>query len=327
MTKAYKASYIASHLNGTLVGDDIEVNNFSRLADGKFNSISFYNDQKLKKDFINTKAGVVIIKKQDIPLRKKSSIIVEDPYLAFAKVSSLFILVAKQYSINKKTHISVNANLGENISLGAHSSIGNNTKIENGVEIGANTTIGDNVYIGENTIIHSNITIESNVVIGKNCEIFSGARIGTAGFGYARENDGSWLKIPQVGSVVIGNNVDIGANTTIDRGAIENTQINDGVKIDNLVQIAHNCVIGENTIIAGCVGIAGSTIIGKNCMIGGASMIKGHIEIADGTIISGGTGIAKSIKEKGKRFTSIFPYNIEHKDWLRISSNLKKLGK
>jgi UDP-3-O-[3-hydroxymyristoyl] glucosamine N-acyltransferase len=200
-------------------------------------------------------------------------------------------------------------------------------KIGDNTFIGPNSYIGENVQIGNNVTIHSNVYIGHDVKIGNDCEIFPGAKIGTDGFGYAREKDKKWLKIPQTGSVIIGNNVDIGANSTIDRGAIDNTIIHNGVKIDNLVQIGHNCIIGENSIIAGCAGIAGSAIIGKNCMIGGAAMIKGHITIADDTIISGGTGIGKNVEKPGKRFTNVFPYNLEHKDWLRIANNLKKMGK
>ena len=326
MSSSFKASFIASILDGELVGEDMEVHDFKSLKSANRNSISFFIDQKFKSDLINTKASIVILKKKDSYLRDSASIIVKDPYLAFAKISSLFVKKKSPFK-HESAFISTTAKIGLNFSIGAFSSIGNEVEVDDNVFIGANSSIGDYVVIGSNTTIHSNVTIEPNVYIGKNCEIYSGARIGTSGFGYARDNDGTWLNIPQVGSVKIGNNVDIGANTTIDRGAIEDTVIYDGVKIDNLVQIGHNCIIGENSIIAGCTGIAGSAIIEKNCMIGGAAMIKGHIKIADDTIISGGTGIGKNVDDPGKRFTNVFPYNIEHKDWLRIANNLKKMGK
>ncbi len=327
MSKTFKAVYIANLVDGQCSDNNIEVNNFSSLLKANKNSISFYSDTKLKEELINSKAGVVILKKSDAHLRSGPSIYVNDPYLAFAKASSLFADIKVLPFIHKNSFIDKDSIIGENLSLGPYSIIESNSRIAQNVSIGANTFIGKNVSIGCNSIIHSNVTIESNVVIGNGCEIFSGARIGTSGFGYAREKDGTWFKIPQVGTVIIGNNVDVGANTTIDRGAIEDTVIHDGVKIDNLVQIAHNCIIGENTIIAGCAGIAGSAIIGKNCMIGGAAMIKGHITIADDTIVSGGSGIGKSVKTSGKRFTNVFPYNIEHKEWVRIANNLKKIGK
>jgi UDP-3-O-[3-hydroxymyristoyl] glucosamine N-acyltransferase len=327
MPGGFKSDYIADFIGGESTDSEIYVDNFSSLSGSTKNSISFYNDSRFKKDLLNTKAGIVILKKSDVDLRKGASIIVDDPYLAFAKISNLFYQSQRSSLIHEKAYISTSAKIGENFSIGAFSSIGNDVEVGDNVFIGANSTIGDYVAIGSNTIIHSNVTIESKVHIGKTCEVYSGARLGTSGFGYARDKDGRWLNIPQVGNVKIGNNVDIGANTTIDRGAIDDTIIHDNVKIDNLVQIAHNCVIGENTIIAGCAGIAGSTKIGKNCMLGGAVMIKGHISIADGTIISGGSTIAKSIYKPGKRFSSLFPYNIDHTDWLRIAYNLKKLGK
>jgi len=327
MPESFTSNYIANYIGGKSTHNQISVDNLSSLSGSTQKSISFYNDSKLKQDLLTTKASIVILKNSDAHLRKGPSIIVEDPYLAFAKLSNLFYQSQNYSGIHEKAYIASNAQLGVNLSIGAFAVIGSNSSINNNVSIGSNSMIGDHAQIGENTIIHSNVTIESHVCIGNNCEILPGARIGTSGFGYAREKDGKWLKIPQVGKVIIGNNVDIGANVTIDRGAIDNTVIHDGVKIDNLVQIAHNCVIGENTIIAGCAGIAGSTKIGKNCMIGGAAMIKGHISIADDTIISGGTGMGKNVESPGKRFTNVFPYNIEHKDWLRIANNLKKIGK
>ena len=327
MSVNIKADLIANIIGGQCSNKKIEVNNFSSLSSANKHSISFYNDPKFKNDLIKTKASIVIINKKDAYLRDGEMILVDDPYLAFAKISSLFNSDTHEASIDDSAIISNDVILKKNVYIGSHSSIGKNSKIFDNVFIGSNTSIGKEVMIGSNTIIHSNVTIESKVKIGSNCEILSGARIGTSGFGFAKEKDGKWLKIPQVGSVRIGNYVDIGANTTVDRGAIEDTVISDGVKIDNQVQIGHNCIIGENTIIAGCSGIAGSTIIGKNCMIGGAAMIKGHIKIADNTIISGGTGIGKDVNVPGKRFTNVFPYNLEHKDWLRIANSLKKMGK
>ena len=324
---SYKSDYIANLVGGLCTDNSVIVDNFSSLSDAETSSISFYNDTKFIKDLLKTKASIVILKKKDASLRKGVSIIVDDPYLAFAKASTLFYKKNRINKIHETAVISERVTFNIGIGIEPYVFINSNVKIEDNTFIGSNSYIGENVQIGSNVTIHSNVFIGHDVKIGNDCEIFPGAKIGTDGFGYAREKDKKWLKIPQTGSVVIGNNVDIGANTTIDRGAIDNTIIYDGVKIDNLVQIGHNCIIGENTIIAGCAGIAGSAIIGKNCMIGGAAMIKGHIKIADDTIISGGTGIGKSVDNPGKRFTNVFPYNIEHKDWLRIANNLKKIGK
>jgi UDP-3-O-[3-hydroxymyristoyl] glucosamine N-acyltransferase len=327
MHQIFKSNLIAKFLDGKHVGEIINVNNFTSLLLAKQNSISFYNDLKFREDLLKTKAGIVILKDCDLSLRKGPSIVVDDPYLAFAKISNFFLRKEKKEFIHPNSIISKETILGKDIYIGPFTVIGKNCTISDKSEIEANVTIEDNVVIGKNVKIHPGVTIHCGVIIGDNSEIFSGAKIGTDGFGYAKDHDKKWIKIPQTGSVKVGDNVDIGANTTIDRGAIDDTVIHSGVKIDNQVQIGHNCVIGENTIIAGCTGIAGSAKIGKNCMIGGASMIKGHIEIADDTVISGGSSIGKNVNEPGKRFTNIFPYNIEHKDWLRIANNLKKIGK
>jgi len=327
MSESFKSGFISKFIDGVCSDNDILVNNFSSLSDANSSSVTFYNDPNYKNQLINTNAALVILRELDQSLCKKPTIVVSDPYLAFAKVSSLFQKNNRINKIHETVVISEKVTLGKNVGIEPYVFIDSNAKIGNDTFLGSNSYIGANVEIGRNVAIHSNVYIGSSVKIGDDCEIFPGAKIGTDGFGYAREKNKKWIKIPQTGSVIIGDNVDIGANTTIDRGAIDNTLIHNGVKIDNLVQIGHNCIIGENTIIAGCVGIAGSAKIGKNCMIGGAAMIKGHISIADDTIISGGSTIAKNIDKPGKRFSSLFPYNIEHKDWLRIAYYLKKLGK
>jgi UDP-3-O-[3-hydroxymyristoyl] glucosamine N-acyltransferase len=327
MSEGFKSEFISKIIDGVCSDNDVIVNNFSSLSEANSFSIAFYNDPSLKNQLIKTNAALVILRDSDKNLCKKPTIVVSDPYLAFAKVSTLFQKKNRTNKIHETVVISNNVALGSGMGIDPFVFINSNVKIGDNTFIGSNSYIGENVQIGNNVTIHSNVSIGHDVKIGNKCELFPGAKIGTDGFGYAREKDKSWLKIPQTGTVIIGNNVDIGANTTIDRGAIENTVIHDGVKIDNLVQIGHNCIIGENSIIAGCAGIAGSAIIGKNCMIGGAAMIKGHITIADDTIISGGTGIGKNVENPGKRFTNVFPYNLEHKDWLRIANNLKKMAK
>ena len=179
----------------------------------------------------------------------------------------------------------------------------------------------DNI-IGSHSTIHPNVVIKTNTIIGKNCTLYAGAVIGSDGFGYAKDND-KWLAIPQIGKVVLGDNVDIGSNSTIDRGALDDTIISSGVKIDNLVQIGHNCIIGENTIIAGCVGIAGSAKIGKNCAIGGAAMILGHLSITDNVTISPGSMITRSIKNSGT-YTALMPFQ-DHEAWLKTAAKIRRL--
>jgi UDP-3-O-[3-hydroxymyristoyl] glucosamine N-acyltransferase len=176
--------------------------------------------------------------------------------------------------------------------------------------------------IGKASVIHPHVVIKASTIIGKNCTLYSGCVIGSDGFGYAKD-DSKWLAIPQIGRVILGDNVDIGSNSTIDRGALDDTIISSGVKIDNLVQIGHNCMIGENTIIAGCVGIAGSAKIGKNCAIGGAAMILGHLLITDDVTISPGSMITRSIKTPGT-YTALMPFQ-DHEAWLKTAARIRRL--
>jgi UDP-3-O-[3-hydroxymyristoyl] glucosamine N-acyltransferase len=319
----FTSEKIAKLIGGVCTEPGILITNVSSLAKAKKNSVCFYNDSKYKNDLSKTKAGIVIIEKSNESLTRIPKILVNDPYLAYAKVSNLFTKKQKKSIIHKSLVFGTDFKIGTNPKIDPYVAVGDNVSIGDNVHISSNVTIGSNVTISSNVTIGSNVTIADGVYIGKNCFFYAGCKIGTDGFGYAQEKDKSWVRIPQTGSVVIGDDVDIGANTTIDRGALDNTIIENGVKIDNQVQIAHNCIIGRNTIIAGCVGIAGSTVIGKNCMIGGGAMIKGHIKIADDTIISGGTGIGKTISVPGERYTNVFPYNLKHKDWLKIAAKLK----
>jgi len=200
--------------------------------------------------------------------------------------------------------------------------IGKNVILDDDVIIGPGCFLGDNVSIGKHTKLEPNVTVYSDSIIGENCNISAGSVIGADGFGYASKA-GTWVKIPQVGKVIIGNNVDIGSNTTIDRGALDNTIIEEGVKLDNLIQIGHNCLIGAHTVIAGCVGVAGSAKIGRRCKIGGAAMILGHIEIADDVTISPGSMITRSLKISDT-YTALMPFQT-HENWLRTAANLRHL--
>ena len=302
MLKEFKCSELAEVVGGKASSPNITVDNFSSLDSANASSISFLSDPYYIPKLEETDSKVILIKKDDLKYWKKDYILVKNPYLAFSKIATLF------------------NELDESGKNTIHESVifGQNSKPKKSIDIRAHSIIGDNVAIGENTTIHANVSIENNVKIGINCVLFSGARIGTDGFGYAPDDDGSWSKIPQTGSVIIEDNVHIGANTTIDCGAIDNTVIKSGVKIDNLVHIAHNCEIGENTIIAAMAGFAGSTKIGKGCMIGGGAKIAPNITIADKTVISPTTAIGRSIKKEGQRFTGVLP-PLNHKDWLKFA--------
>ena len=320
MLKEFKCSELAEVVGGEASSGNTIVDNISSLDSANASSISFLSDSSYIPKLKETQSKVLLIKKDDLKYWKKDYILVKNPYLAFSKIATLFSEHGQdeQHTIHKSVIFGNNSKPEENNSIRAHSTIGNNCLLGKNIQIGSNVSIGDNVVIGDNTIIHSNVTIESNVKIGANCVFFSGSRIGTDGFGYAPDDDGSWSKIPQTGSVIIENDVHIGANTTIDCGAIDNTIIKTGVKIDNLVHIAHNCEIGENTIIAAMAGFAGSAKIGKSCMIGGGARIGPNISIADKTVISPTTPIVRSIKKEGQRFTGAVP-PLNHKDWLKFA--------
>ena len=320
MLKEFKCSELAEVVGGKASSGNITIDNISSLDSANASSISFLSDSSYIPRLKETKSKVILIKKEDLKYWGKDYILVKNPYLAFSKIATLFNELGEnvKYSIHESVVFGNNSKPEENNSIRAHSTIGDNCLLGKDIQIGSNVTVGDNVVIGSNTVIHSNVTIESNVKIGANCVFFSGSRIGTDGFGYAPDDDGSWAKIPQTGGVIIEDNVHIGANTTIDCGAIDNTIIKTGVKIDNLVHIAHNCVIGENTIIAAMAGFAGSSKIGKACMIGGGARIGPNISIADRTVISPTTPIARSIKKEGQRFTGAVP-PLNHKDWLKFA--------
>ena len=319
---------IGKFLACEVVGNNnVRVKKLSSLENADIHSLSFFSGGAYSQDLKNTKASVLILKKEDAHLWDGPSIFHPNPYLAVAQLSKLFLpKKIFKYGVDNLAIVSKNSKVSSDCYIGPFSLVNDNTNIEAGVIISNNVSIGCNVSIGKDTFIHPNVTIGDYVKIGRNCEIFSSASIGTDGFGYTEDASGKWVKIPQTGSVVLKDFVDIGSNTVIDRGAIDNTIIHSGVKIDNQVQIGHNCIIGKDTIIAGCVGIAGSAVIGEKCKIGGAAMILGHLSIANNTTISPGTMITKTIKKTGRRYTSIMPF-FDHENWLKIAAKLKQLGK
>ena len=315
---------LVKKLGGELIGDpNILINSVASLESSNQNSISFFNNPKYLDLLKITKAAIVITNAESLAFRKGSAIVSNNPYLYFAKVSRLLnpSKVPKK-EISKSAMIHPTCKLGQNIFIGPNVVIEENVSIADGVTVHAGVIIESDNIIGDKSTIHPNVVIKTNTIIGRNCTIYAGSVIGSDGFGYAKDND-KWFAIPQIGKVIIGDNVDIGANSTIDRGTLDDTIISSGVKIDNLVQIGHNCVIGENTIIAGCVGIAGSAKIGKNCAIGGAAMILGHLSIADNVIISPGSMITRSIKNSGT-YTALMPFQ-DHAAWLKTAAKIKRL--
>ncbi|RLA08097.1 MAG: UDP-3-O-(3-hydroxymyristoyl)glucosamine N-acyltransferase [Gammaproteobacteria bacterium] len=287
-------------------------------------SITFVSEKKHIKKIFNTKAGVIIINpKWLIKKIDKNFIYSDDPYLTFARVQQLFNPQPEANGIiHPSCTIGENCKIDKKTQIGAGTVIAKDIKIGKNSIIGSNTSIGERVSIGKNCLFYDNVAIYHNCVIGDNVIIHAGTVIGADGFGYARDKkNNQWVKIPQVGRVVINNNVEIGSNTTIDRGALDDTIIGAGVILDNQIQIGHNVVIGEQTAIAGCTGIAGSTIIGKNCAIGGAVEIVGHINITDNVILYAGCRVTGSIKKAGiyNSGTLHQPHNI----WARNAIKFK----
>ena len=315
---------LVKKLGGELIGDtNILINSVASLESANKNSVSFFNNSKYLSLLKNTKAALVILDRESSGHYAGARIVADNPYLYFAKISRLLnpIKILKK-EIHKSAIIHSTCKLGSDIYIGPNVIIEENVSIANGVTIHGGVIIESDNVIGDNSIIHPNVVLKTNTIIGKNCTIYAGAVIGSDGFGYAKDND-KWLAIPQIGKVVLGDNVDIGSNSTIDRGALDDTIISSGVKIDNLVQIGHNCIIGENTIIAGCVGIAGSAKIGKNCAIGGAAMILGHLSITDNVTISPGSMITRSINKSGT-YTALMPFQ-DHEAWLKTAAKIRRL--
>jgi len=315
---------LVKKLGGELIGDsNILINSVASLESAHKNSISFFNNPRYSDLLRTTKAAVVIVNRESLSFRSGVSIVIDNPYLYFAKVSQL---LNPSKSLKKEVHKSAiihpSCKLGLDIYIGPNVVIDENVSIDDGDVIHAGSMIEADSVIGKASVIHPHVVIKANTVIGKNCTLYAGCVIGSDGFGYAKD-DNKWIAIPQTGRVILGDNVDIGSNSTIDRGTLDDTIISSGVKIDNLVQIGHNCMIGENTIIAGCVGIAGSAKIGKNCAIGGAAMILGHLSITDNVTISPGSMITRSIKTSGT-YTALMPFQ-DHEAWLKTAAKIRRL--
>ena len=315
---------LVKKLGGELIGDsNILINSVASLESAHKNSISFFNNPRYSDLLRTTKAAVVIVNRESLSFRSGVSIVIDNPYLYFAKVSQL---LNPSKSLKKEVHKSAiihpSCKLGLDIYIGPNVVIDENVSIDDGVVIHAGSMIEADSVIGKASVIHPHVVIKANTVIGKNCTLYAGCVIGSDGFGYAKD-DNKWIAIPQTGRVILGDNVDIGSNSTIDRGTLDDTIISSGVKIDNLVQIGHNCLVGENTIIAGCVGIAGSAKIGKNCAIGGAAMILGHLSITDNVTISPGSMITRSIKTSGT-YTALMPFQ-DHEAWLKTAAKIRRL--
>lgn len=291
---------LAQKLDAQLQGDgNIIITGIAPMHLAKEGQITFLSDSRYLPQLAKCKAAAVVLKQKDLPDSKIAALVVKDPYLAYARLAQILDTTPKPaQNIHPSAVIAQDVQLGEDVAIGANAVIESGVTLGNQVIIGAGCFIGKNVKIGRSTRLWANVSIYHNVEIGEQCLIQSGTVIGSDGFGYANEK-GQWVKIPQLGTVIIGNNVEIGACTSIDRGALENTIIGNGVIIDNQCQIAHNVIIGDHTAIAGAVTMAGSLKIGQYCMIGGASVINGHMEICDKVTITGMGMVMRPISEPG----------------------------
>ncbi len=299
----FSAEQIAGILNGEIVGNaDITVRGLSKIEEGTEGTLSFLSNPKYEEYIYTTGASICIVNNSFTPSKSIPSTLtmikVEDAYSCFAKLLEFYDQMRKKEpKIESPSFIAESAIIGSDLYLGAFGYIGENSKIGNNVVIYPHVYIGENVTIGDNCILHPGATVYVDCVIGNNCTIHAGTIIGADGFGFAPNENGEFQKIPQIGNVIIEDNVEIGSNCTIDRATMGSTVIKKGVKLDNLVQIAHNVEIGQNTVMAAQVGVAGSAKIGNNVMVGGQAGISGHIHIADGTKIVAQSGIPNTVRK------------------------------
>ncbi|MEY3499789.1 MAG: hypothetical protein RL308_1458 [Bacteroidota bacterium] len=297
----FTAEQIAGILEGEVVGNpNAEVSKLSKIEEGVEGSLTFLSNPKYNNYLYTTKATITIVNATFFPEGDHTTTLikVEDAYLAFSKLLEFYDQAkGNKVGIEQPSVLSESSKYGDNFYLGSFAYIGSNVVMGNNVKIHPNCFIGDNVVIGNNVTIFAGAKVFSDTEIGNNCAIHSGTIIGADGFGFAPNQDGTFTKIPQIGNVIIEDNVNIGSCTTIDKATMGSTIIRKGVKLDNQIQVAHNVEIGENTVIAAQTGIAGSTKIGKNCMIGGQVGVAGHLTIGDNVRIQAQSGIGRNIKD------------------------------
>ena len=302
---SYSLKDLADKVNGKLVGDpEVVINAIATIQNASSGCISFIANPKYNKFLSNSSASAIIVSPELSLELKTPGIIADDPYVAYAKISSLFAKHRNPYSEKPTSHY-----------------IHESSEVHESAVIGPNVYIGPECKIGKNSIVHANSSLVMNVEIGENTIIHFNSILGSDGFGYAPHKD-DYIKIEQLGKLIVGDNVEIGAGCTIDRGAIDNTEIHNGVKLDNQVHIAHNVILGENSAIAASCAIAGSTTIGKNLQMGGLSGILGHLKITDNVLIGAHTLITKSIDKPGN-YVGIMPAQ-EQKDWAKSSVFIKQ---
>ncbi|GAA6205877.1 UDP-3-O-(3-hydroxymyristoyl)glucosamine N-acyltransferase [Thalassotalea sp. SU-HH00458] len=321
---SYTLKELADKIGASVHGDDTcLINSIATLLNAKAGQIAFLSNVKYRQQLSETKASAVIITEDCLADCHTNALVMANPYMGYALLAQLLDTTPRTANtVHPSAVVDASAIIGANVSIGANAVIESGVELAEGVSIGAGCFIGKQAKIGKQTSLWANVSIYHRVEIGENCLIQANTVIGSDGFGYAN-HQGNWLKIPQLGSVIVGNNVEIGASTTIDRGALDDTIIHDGVILDNQIQIAHNVVIGENTAMAACSVIAGSTVIGKNCTIAGMVGINGHITVADGCVFTGFAMVTKNITESGV-YSSGLPVQ-SNKEWQKTNARIRKL--
>jgi len=320
---------LATQLGLEFKGDaNLEITGVASLKNARPGELCFLTQNKYLKDITDSQCSVLIVSPTlDLDLIDRAVILSDNPQYSFSQAIALICsekLGLEDSGIHASAQIADTASIGDQVSIGALSVIGEHVVIGRGTRIGAGCIVEDNVRIGTDCLLHSRVTLAHEVRIGDRCQFHTGSVIGSDGFGLV-EQDRRWIKVPQIGTVEIGNDVEIGANTTVDRGALDNTIIEDGCKLDNLIQVAHNVRIGTHTAIAGCVGIAGSAVIGKYCKIGGAAVVLGHLSIADNVMITAMSQVSKDIKASGV-YSSGTPL-MENSQWHKNNVRYKSLDK
>jgi len=316
---------IVARLGGEVVGDaGVRIRRVATLEQAGPDALTFLTNRKYRGQLARTRAAAVLLGPQEREATTLPRIVADNPYAYLARVLTLLHPTpAATPGIHPSAVVAEGAEVDPTAEVGPLVFIGAGARIGARCRIGAGCHLGEQVVLGEDCLLHAGVTIYHDCVLGRRVIVHAGAVIGADGFGFAPEA-GRWLKIPQLGRVVIGDDVEIGANTTIDRGALDDTVIEEGVKLDNLIQIAHNVRIGAHTVMAACVGVAGSTRIGRHCMIGGAAGIIGHLTIADNVTISVGSFVTKSILEPGSTYTGVWSA-MPHRDWMHMQARLRQL--
>ena len=319
---------IVAALGGELRGDPAqEIARIAPLETAGGDAITFVAQAKLRAALEASSAGAIVVAPSLVSAAPngRNLVVTDDPYLYFARLTQFWarrLRPAPAAGVHPTAFIALDASVAASASVGPHAVVEAGAVIGERVQLGAHCVVGAGSNVGADSVLHPRVTIAAGCSVGERCVFQSGAVIGADGFGIA-PTQGRWERIEQLGGVRIGNDVDIGANTCVDRGALEDTVLEDGVKLDNQIQIGHNCHIGAHTVMAACVGIAGSTKVGRNVLIGGAAMIQGHIEIADGVTVSASTMVMHSLRKKGV-YTAIFPVD-EHASWEKNAVTLRNL--